>query len=236
VITRAFIVVVSFVVLMSCGQSPVAAPPSSKENPKPPAAKIDSLRKGVVYVPVLNVVRTSAYDSYSVLIGDSLYTCTKGYFVSGDTFKTTTHFLFDMGVEYLVDRLYFYPLEQDRFFACWQETNHRGIFTYFGTYTRGNNKAEWLQRFQAPTPGPPAIDSNAVYISTLGMVGKFNLSNGKPVWMHDSLFDQYTLSFKQFGRPLLYTNSVCFFDLPIKGRKLKSDSIWVNEASGKIRR
>lgn len=221
---------------MSCGQDTEKAPPAP-QTPKPKPEKIDSSRAGIIAVPEFSVVRKSAYDNYTTLIGDTMYTCNyKGYFESSDTSKRAVHFLFDLDVEYLIDRIYFYPIGQDRFFTCWQETDHRGIFTYFGTYARGNSKPIWIKQFRAPTPGPPVIDSNAVYVSTLGMIGKFNLDNGDAYWKHDSLFDQYKLSYKQFARPLLYTNTVCFYDFPIKGKKAKSDSIWVNEPGGKIRR
>lgn len=221
---------------MSCGQDSGTTPPV-KENPKPKAEKIDSTRKGSVIVPQLDVIRLSAYETYSVRIGDTIYTCNyKGHFQSEDTAKRVQHFLFDLKVEFLIDRLYFFPVEQNRFFVCWQETDHVGVYSYFGMYERGSNSPLWLKQYKAPSPGQPVIDSNAVYTSTLGMIGKFDLYSGNPVWMYDSLFDPIKLSYKQFERPLLYTNTACFYDMPIKGKKNKRDSIWVNESSGKIRR
>lgn len=235
-IPRALIVPLVFVLLTSCGQSPETTPPV-KNDTKPKPEKIDSSRTGLMYVPEFSVVRKSAYETYSSRIGDSVYNCDyKGHFESSDTVKGIGHFLFDLQVEFLIDKLYFFPVEQNRFFVCWQETDHLGVYTYFGLYERDNNSPVWQKQYRAPSPGQPVIDSDAVYVSTLGMIGKFDLHTGDPVWVHDSLFDPIRLSYKQFERPLLYTNTACFYDLPIKGKKNRRDSIWVNEASGKIRR
>lgn len=229
---RASFVVLCFVLFAACGQS-------SNEHQVfdtvPVKVKVDSSRKNLILPKAMNIVRNSAYDTFFLRLKDSVYYCTyKGKMHSADSMGENRRFLFDLESEYIIDEIYFYPIEQSRFFVAWQETNYVGIRSYFAVYKRGSAKPEWKRVEPAPAPGQPVIDSNSLYITTLGMIGKLHLDNGQPYWIHDSLFNPIKITFKQFERPLLYTSTVCFFDMPVKGKKAKRDSIWVDDNSGKI--
>lgn len=224
-------------VFVSCGSEPgesAITTPKKDSIPKSPK-KTDSIRDGLIYPKVMEIVRKSAYDSFHKRIGDSTYLCTyKGKFESADTTGNNRHLLFDLRAEYIIDEIYFQPLESNRFFIAWQETDHEGVSSYFAVYTRGHREPDWKMREKAPSPGQPVISGDAVYVSSLGMISKLNLNSGNPVWEHDSLFDPYKLTYKEFNTPLVYPHMVCFFDSPIRGKKNRSDSIWVNDATGKI--
>lgn len=144
------------------------------------------------------------------------------------------HFLFDLKAEYIIDEIYFLPMADDRFFVAWQETDHTGVKSYFAVFSRGKDKPEWRRREESPSPGQPVIHNGFAYVTSLGMVGKLDIQSGEPAWMHDSLFDPLKLTFKKFNTPLVYTNTVCFYDSPIRGKKNRADSIWVNDATGKM--
>jgi len=219
---------------MSCGTKPVENP-DKKVSPYVAPRKIDSVRKGLILPKQMNLVRKSAYDDYIVRIGDSIYHCSyKGVITSADTLGNSRGFITDLKAEYLIDKVFLEPLNDSRYFIAWQETDHTGVSTYFAVYSRGAARADWRQKIKAPIPGQPVIDSGNVYVSTLGMVAKLELNTGETIWKYDSLFDPMKLTFKEFERPLLYTSTVCFYDKPIKGKKVKRDSIWINDKSGKL--
>jgi hypothetical protein len=181
------------------------------------------------------LVRKSAYDDFYVRIKDSAYFCNyKGLMQSADTLGNRAGVLFDLMAEYLIDKVYFMPIQDDQFYVSWQETDHKGVFSYYAVFKRGNNTPVWKRSIKTHSPGQPVIDSSDVYISSLGMIGKVGLYTGEVKWKFDSLFDPMSLKFKEFAKPSLYTNTACFFDFPIKGKKNKRDTIWVNEVTGKI--
>ncbi len=220
--------------LMSCGSKPVEDSNKNDSQYQPPV-KIDSTRKGLVFPVSMNLVRKSAYDDFYIRIGDSVYQCSyKGVITSADTLGNSMGLIANLKAEYLIDKVYFQPTGNNQFFIVWQETDHKGVTSYFALFNRGSTQPVWREKIKAHSPGQPVIDSNLVYISSLGMVGKLDLYSGEAYWKYDSLFDPLKLSFKEFERPLLYTSTVCFFDKPIKGKKVNRDSIWINDKSGKL--
>lgn len=222
------------VFLMACGSDPVEHS-NKKDSPSVGPVKMDSIRKGLVYPAAMDIARKSAYDDFYIRMLDSVYHCSyKGIITCTDTVGNSTSFITDLKAEYLIDRVYFQPTGNNQYFIAWQETDHTGVSSYFGLFERGKEKALWLQQEKTPMPGQPVIDSNFVYVSSLGMVAKLGLQSGETIWKYDSLFDQMKLSFKEFERPLIYTSTVCFYDKPIKGKKAVRDSIWINDKSGKL--
>jgi hypothetical protein len=219
---------------MSCGSKPVDST-IKKDSPVVAPVKVDSNRKGLVIPRIMDMVRKSAYDDFFLRIADSVYRCSyKGIITSTDTLGNQRSFITNLQAEYLIDRVYFQPMGVNKFLVVWQETDHTGVSSYFALFERGKTKALWRKQVKAPMPGQPVIDSNNVYISTLGMVGKLDVNTGSTIWMHDSLFDPLKLAYKEFERPIVYRSTVCFYDKPIKGKKVKRDSIWIDDKSGKL--
>jgi outer membrane protein assembly factor BamB len=220
---------------MSCGQSSHNTPPPLPDSTKAKKVTVDSTRAGLVTPKMMSIMRKNAYDSFYVRIEDSMYFSNyKGRIYSADSSGKGRHFILDIKSEYMMDEIYFHPLGNSRYFVAWQETAHIGVSCYFAVYKRGADEPEWKHTEKAPSPGPPVVHDDAVYVSTLGMIGKLHLSTGETYWMYDSLYDQLKLSYKEFEKPLIYQSTVCFYDFPIKGKKAKRDSIWVNDNSGKI--
>lgn len=183
----------------------------------------------------MNAIKKSAFSEYITRVGNDVYTCQyKGKFEKSDTLRTNKVFLFDLKAEFLIDKVFFYVVDSSTFFVMWQETNHNGVGSNAALYELGSAKPRWKHEYPDPEPGQIAIDSAYAYISTLGMVGKLNMYTGDYLWQHDSLFEPIKMKYKSFDRPMIYTNSVCFIDYAIRGRKNKRDSIWVNDATGKI--
>lgn len=199
--------------------------------------KVDSTRKNLVYPRPMSITHKTAYDSYFLRWNDSMYYCTyKGRIECEDTTGNHKSFILDIKAEYLIDAIYLQPIADNRFFVAWQETDHTGVVSYFAVFDRGKDKPNWKRSFKAPAPGQPVVDGHDVFVTARGVVAKYDLLTGDPYWVHDSLFDPMKLNFKKIERPLIFTSTVCFFDLPIRGQKNHADSIWINDKTGKILR
>ncbi|SMC84139.1 hypothetical protein [Moheibacter sediminis] len=85
--------------------------------------------------------------------------------------------------------------------------------------------------------GQPVIENNAVYISTLGFVGKVDLDNGKYLWKNEELYSD-EIKFNQCDSIIFNDNDVIFIaDNTIYGNHNEFvDSIIVNDKTGKIKR
>jgi hypothetical protein len=230
---RQFIYCLCALFLIGCSNDQASHQPKADTFIK--TEPVDSSRKNIILPKKMKIVRQSAYDNFNVRIGDQLYKCSyKGVIEISDTTGQNVRFLFDLEAEYLIDAIYFHPLGEDLYFVAWQETDHTGLKSHFATFKAGSKSPVWSESQNAPAPGQPVIDGSYVYVTTLGMVGKLNVYSGEKAWQHDSLFDPYKNLFKQFERPLLYKSMVCFYDVPIPGKKNRRDSIWVNDATGRI--
>ncbi len=221
--------------VMSCGTNSTdqISAENTKDSVAKPGKKIDSLRASVSYPKEMYAPRKSAFDEYFLQQGDSNYYCGyKGKFEVSDTLGSGRRFLFDLKAEYLVDKVFFYAIDPTNFFVFWQATDHAGVNSYAALYKRGINIPVWKYTFPDPNPGQLAVDGQFAYVTTLGSIGKMNMLSGSFVWHHDSLFDKMKNRYKEFDKPLVYSNTVCFFDFPIRGVKAKRDSIWVNDQTG----
>jgi len=217
----------------ACGSSDNNTAQINSDTPVKKVVPIDSIRHSVVFPPEMSSPRQSAFDEYFVRIGDRNYYCGyKGKCEESDTMGGKRSFLFDLKAEYLIDRVFLYPTGAANYFVVWQETNHTGVYSNVALFEKGNSKPKWKKRFSDPDPGQIAVDSSVAYVTTLGMVCKMDIASGEVVWMKDSLFDPLKSRFKKFDKPIVYTNTVCFFDFPIRGRKNKRDTIKVNDQTG----
>jgi hypothetical protein len=229
--------IIPVLLFVSCGDKPGNTTDTTRKDSVPKTVqRIDSSRPGLIVLTPMTVARKSAYESHYLRLNDSvLYCAYNGVFEIADTLGAHKRKLFDLDAEFLVDMVYFHRMTPRDYFVNWQETDHLGVKTYFAQYTEGEKDANWKWKIEAPSPGQPVVDSPFVYVSTLGMIAKVNMNSGAVVWKHDSLFNVQSLAFKKFDRPKVYTNSVCFYDFPIKGKKNKRDTIWVDDRSGMMR-
>lgn len=232
-----FISVLAFAFLGSCGSGPTEVPNiiPKKDTARVKADPADSFRQSVLFPQEMFSPRKSAFDEYFVRIGTQNFYCGyKGKFEVADTLGKNKQFLFDLKAEYLIDKVYFHPIDSATFFVVWQETDHMGVGCKAALFKKGEAKPVWKHMYKDPEPGQIAVDGEFAYITTLGMVAKLNVFSGDYEWQHDSLFEPMKMRFKKFDRPLIYDNTVCFFDYPIRGRKNKRDTICVNDVDGKI--
>lgn len=227
---------ISLLVLNSCGSGPTEVTvPVKKDSVTVKTNPADSFRRDVIYPQEMYSPRKSAFDGYFVRIDNRNYYCGyKGRFEAADTLGNNRTFLFDLKAEYLIDKMFMYPVDSISWFVYWQETDHTGVGCRAALFRKGVAKPIWKRTYADPEPGQIAVYANYAYITSLGMVAKIDMKSGEYAWHHDSLFEPLKSRFKKFDRPLLYNTTVCFFDYPIRGRKNRRDTICVNDVSGKI--
>ncbi|MBI3509876.1 MAG: hypothetical protein HY064_04375 [Bacteroidetes bacterium] len=216
----------------ACGNRPVVIDKNISVAPKNAVA---DLKPGVVKGVELNKDERSAYDDFTGLIGGNrFYSSYKGKVECSDTVSSRRKFLFDLKAEFLVDKIFIIPLSSGKYFVNWQETDHEGVKTYFAAFPEGATKPEWESVFKVPNPGQPVLDGNAIYVSSLGMVGKLNSDNGNFFWRHDSLYDQLHYAYQKFEPALVHEHAIHFVDFPIEGRREIRDTLKCDPETGKF--
>jgi hypothetical protein len=191
-------------------------------------------KAGLIKTYELIKSRKSQYDDSRCRVGDSVVFCSyKGVIDLADSTGRSRSRITDLNCEYLVDKVYVLPRNNNRWFVVWQETDQQGQKTNLGVYTKGENKANWRLTFPYTNLGPPVVDGDMCYFTTMGMVGKVDITNGKLQWKIDSLFNPYKWSYKKFALPLVFEDKVVFIDLPEPGRREKRDTLVLDPATGK---
>jgi outer membrane protein assembly factor BamB len=224
------------ILLSSCGGKPTVVTKSiNTDSIEQVKLLLDSSRKDFITGKALSPIRDKADMNFSGRAGNYMYYCSaKGKIERSDTTGDNRVFLFDLHGNYIIDRIYILPLEDNDVIASWQETTYMGMSSHVIRFTPGSEKEKWLVTYKAPDPGVPLVYNGYVYVSTLGIIGKLNAESGEAAWLHDSLYETTSMRFKKFDVPKIYSQSVVFFDFPIQGRKGKRDSIWVDDRTGKL--
>jgi hypothetical protein len=219
-----------------CGQkSSVEVKNVNVDSLNKPVEKRDSTRKDIQAAITFRRVQQRAEVNFIATSNSQTYYCSaKGMIEKSDTTGENRKLLFDLEVNYIIDKFYLLPLQNDEYIACWQETSYLGLNSYVLKFAAGKESADWMVSYKAPDPGVPVLADDHVYLSTLGMISKVNVGTGQQAWIHDSLYQTASLKYKRFDVPKLYPNTVVFFDFPIEGRKGKRDSIWVMDKTGEF--
>lgn len=190
-------------------------------------------KDGVVYARLLEKSQRTPYEEASGVIGDRCYYSSyKGKIESSDTIKRVREFIFDLRAEFMIDKMYLYPLGNNTYFINWQETDHNGIHTSAAVIEKGGTKPLWKKDFRVPNPGQAAIDSGSVYITGLGLAAKMNLSNGDFYWLRDSLYSNINQAFQQMQPVVVQADKVFIIDYPITGKRSRCDTLRLHPSTG----
>ncbi|GAB4142174.1 MAG: hypothetical protein Fur0041_17330 [Bacteroidia bacterium] len=235
IFTFRHITIAAMLILSSCGQNDT---PSQKQvevkvKVTPPVKPPRPGKEVVILRPFSKSTRTP-YEDMLLRSGDSLYICSyKGKIEIADSLKKNRSFVFDLKSEFMIDRLFIHKRNNGQYFACWQETDHEGIKTYFAGFSRGADKTSWKMVQPLPNPAEPVIHEDIAFVSTLGSVGKINLNAGRFEWRLDSLYTSTEQRYQKFEPAFVFEEYVMFVDYPIKGRREKRDTLRLNLKNGK---
>lgn len=228
-----FLPILLLLIFNSCGNKPVVSNQKVKEDViAKPAAKPEQ-KQGLIYPYELKKSSKSAYDDARVRIGDSTILCSKrGKIELADSMGNSRVRIADLHCEYLVDKVYVLPRENDQWFIIWQETYQQGQKTNLAVYKKGATVPVWKTSFPYTNAGPVVLDGEMCYFTTMGMVGKINVDKGEIQWKLNSLYNPFKWMFKRFEVPRIYSDKVVFIDLP-EPRREKRDTLILDPASGK---
>jgi|GEM_PF-1413300 len=222
--------------LLSCGGDEEQRPPDTAKKDtavEAPRPAYPALRPGLRYAVELYKKNFTPYDDAIARIGPHMYYCSyKGKVSRADTSGKDRAPLFNMNVEFLVDKCYLLPHDGD-YLVFWQETDHLGVKSYAGRFKSGSEKPEWKITFKAPNVGQPTIDGNTGYVTAAGTLARVDLQSGAIEWKCDTLFNKYTTAFYKFAPARVYDSTVVFTEIPTGNRK-RSDSVRVHVRTGEL--
>jgi hypothetical protein len=230
-ISRFFFPALITLLFCACGNSD--APTKVKPGPviKPKAVKPQ--KPGLVYAHELIKPKKNSYADARTMFGDTLILCSyKGKIDLADSSGNNRVNITDLRCEFHIEKAYILPWGDQRWFIAWQETNQTRQTTNLAVFKQGEKKPEWKIQFPYPNLGPVVLDGDMCYFTTMGMVGKANVAEGKMEWKIDSLFNVYKWSNRSFAMPLVYEDKVVFIDMPERGRREKRDTLVVDPVLG----
>ena len=231
-ISKFFLPVFLLFLICSCGGNDNK---NNKEIVKitPPKTKPKIEQKpGLIYTLDIIKPRKNLYLESRCRIGDTTFFCShKGKIDIADSSGNFRRNITDLHCEYLVDKVYLSPLENDRWFIIWQETYHKGQKTSLAVFKKGQTNPEWKVIFPYTNAGPGVLDGNMCYFTTIGMAAKIDVSNGEMQWQVDSLFNSAKLQYKRFEVPIVLNDKIIFVDMPEK-RRPKRDTLVLDPVSG----
>ncbi len=116
------------------------------------------------------------------------------------------------------------------FYVFYEETDMLSGTSYLEVF--GSVNLEHLYRTHIPgfNLGQPVIKDQFAYVSTIGLVGKIDLTTGEFVWKFDDLYDHQTYDFNNFDAAELIGEQV-IFSSPNR-IKNRTRTILVNDQTG----
>ncbi len=86
--------------------------------------------------------------------------------------------------------------------------------------TGKNLELRWLQSIPGFNLDAGPVEDHFLYVSAIGMVGKFNLNEGNWIWQHNQLFGNNG-SFSSFQQPIIHGDSIVFREEDIMKKNIK---------------
>jgi hypothetical protein len=232
-ISRFFFPVLVLFLFCACGNKENATDPKAKADTAKPKQKAKE-KEGLIYPYEIIKPKKNPYDDASIRIGDTVVFCSyKGEIDYVHPAGSPRNKIVHIHCEYLIERVFILPREDSRWFIAWQETDQKGQRTTLAVYKAGEKKPDWKISFPYTNTGPPVVDGDMCYFTTMGMVGKVDISTGEMKWKVDSLFNPAKWTYKRFYVPKVYPNKVVFVDMPERGRREKLDTLILDPETGK---
>jgi hypothetical protein len=223
----------SLIVLLFCACGNADGPIKVKPGPVAKRKEVKPLKPGLVYAHSFTWPPKDSYADARVKFGDTLIICSyKGKIDFADSSGKKRRNITDLRCEFHIERAYILPWGDQHWFIVWQETDQTDQTTNLAVFKEGERKPEWKIQFPYPNLGPVVLDGDMCYFTTMGMVAKANVREGKMEWKIDSLFNVYKWAHKQFSVPQVYKDKVVFIDLPERGQRAKRDTLVVDPVSG----
>jgi hypothetical protein len=158
---------------------------------------------------------------FLVLGGDSMFITPKG-----KVYKNKKLF-FDIRSKLEIRKIFFQPTGEN-LVVFYEYSDADGGGSMAKKISAGQNKIIWETPIFAFNMAVPAIRGDFAYLSTMGFVGKLNMTDGKYAWNFENIDKKYS----SFNEPELLNDSVILFTRKID--PMIADSILVDDRNGKI--
>jgi hypothetical protein len=148
----------------------------------------------------------------------------------GKVYNSNDSLVLDLKIEDYIEQIYFFRIESD-IIAIFVESDGDSGWSTAKRISLKSNKIIWSTNIWGFNMERPVIIDNMAYVSTLGFVGKLNITDGKYFWKHENLYDEG--KYNNFEEPKFFQNNLVLF-LSKDFRTKKYDSILIDDNSGKI--
>ncbi len=165
-------------------------------------------------------------DTLIALVDNTDFTITPtGKLYWGQNPADTFQLLTDM----IVEKAYLFKTG-DTLLCFYTETDHDGATSRLEKINLTTRQQILKSEIQGFNLGLPFIRDNFAYVTTIGVVGKLNVDNGKYVYQHFDLYDDEKYSFNSFDT-IIFQDSLSIF-LSENYRSKRIDSLIINENTG----
>jgi hypothetical protein len=161
--------------------------------------------------------------------GEEFMIIPEGVLSWGRNHETTLKLKTDVGV--YVEKAFFYKRD-NILFVFYTETDFEGATSRVEKVDLAKRKSVWQTDIYAFNLGLPYIRNNFVYLTTIGVVGKLNLQNGKYAYQFKDLYDPKNYAYNSFDT-IIFQDTVTLF-LSKHSKSDPFDSVLVNEKTKTI--
>jgi hypothetical protein len=187
---------------------------------QPDSAKSDSALKINSFSPLLAEIREKSDSMILKLNNQQLLISSSGKVFSKNKL------LFDIKSKLPMKKLFVQPSGDD-FIVFYMYSDPEGAGSYAKRISIKQSKIVWETPIYAFNLSNPLIVGDYAYLSTMGFVGKLNLSNGKYVWKFEDINKKYEI----FNQPKFFKDSLVLFT---HGTYPIADSVLIDDRNGKI--
>jgi outer membrane protein assembly factor BamB len=116
---------------------------------------------------------------------------------------------FELGTPDYVDGAFVHRTSST-IYIFYGETDMLSGTSYLEAYNTNNFERLYRAQILGFNLGQPVIRDQSVYVSSIGFVGKIDLTTGEYVWKFDELYDHMTYDFNNFDAAVLIGQQVRF--------------------------
>lgn len=221
---RIFYVIFLFAFL-SCNHSSKQQNVNAEISDKTATEKV--VAKSIDYPVCVEYTSEHEPDTMFVTLNDEKFLITP----EGKVKKKDGTLFFNIHCDNLIEQLYFFRIDND-WVAVYEDTDMDCTGNVVERIDVKNNKSVWKVYAGGFNSSKPVRVDNNVYISTIGFVGKLDISTGKYQWQYDNLYrDGKYNSFDE--TKFLNANEILFRSVNPMNETMV-DSIIIDDKTGKI--
>jgi hypothetical protein len=185
-------------------------------------------RDSNIIFPIEAKTKTDKIDTLSVTIGTAHFIIAPSGKLSWDG-KRANSIQLKMKTIYTVEKAYIHTFKET-LVIFYTESDGEDATSRVEKINLNTGKRIWKSEILGFNLGIPYIINNFAYVTTIGHIGKLNMTNGNYVYRFDGLYDYRKQSFNGFDTITFKKNLTFFISKNWYSKRI--DSIIVNEKTG----